>query len=1679
MSSTDMGASTDVDASAEAPSALDSASLDGPGLDGVAQSTYDLLRARLDEAVTELATRADALNHKRLAEFGSSTLSAIATERVRTEAAVVARDVAAVGEQLILAYNPPTRVTGEVRPEDVFAVHHLTFAVDDAEGPPTLSISPNPDGLRDSVLDDAQFRADFEHLFTYYKKARLQQVYRAGDRLLAVFRTAAGAGDVAVFRWQIGPEGLRYIDNKGDRDHKFLPASDLSWTRVTRANNLDGELFLLEDRVLVSPRRGRVRIMLDDGSDEHQLLLTEPVEREQTLEDCDLSYTPVGRFILLRLRPYAENDFRYYVVNLLTHSAVRLDALGAAFRLLPDGQGLIFPQGVYLATGELRSFELDPEGMELQEIVASPNGEDVLYVFHEVEGGRSILLPYNVVRQEVTNPIWCHGHCLFDDGRMVVFREEAEPVKVHTIQVWDTPFCSPEVHADRAGAVDGRNQRSRLAAIGNADLVSGISDSLALRRMVRDVTPSVETYAEVIAQAGRVLDTHQHWLGSDLLDRGDGAGDLATPVRAVRAAAEEVIGQFEQIQEVRAAAAADLATATTDLDQLLNGQSLDPPTTAAGFISALADLRVNLGHLLMLRDRREIDLDALGQLIDRAEVRNGELAAEAAAHFAAEGSFDHYLDRFTELEGALDGAKTAVEAQALLDQADEVATDLDLVTSTVGDLEVDDLTVRTAVLEQVSAVAAGLNRVRARIDGKLRTLVESEHGAAFTTELGLIGQSLSTLLARADSPDACDDVLAQLLGQLETLETSAPRTEAQLDELAARRTQVDETVGAQRQRLVEEQQRRADQLNAAASRNVEQLARRASGMESIDEIAGFFAADPAAQRVRNLIEQLRELGEAVRADETQAALGKAQDDAVRALRDRQELFDGDLVKLGEHGFSVDARARNLTITAVSTTSGDRLEAVLTGTDLRVELDDPELEAHRDRWHDPLPSETPALYRSVYLAAEILIDRGSEVATIRAEGRAVRAKEGDVEPALLALVQDEIASRLDEGYDRGVHDHDAARLLDAMAAAIGLTGDASDRSAPLLPVAGATKAEAVLAWYRADDATRTRWGARGAAAGRVGQAGHDLDPDQRAELVAGLGEALDIGPAAAGYLLTEIRASGDGQPTFGAEPELLRLRAELLDHPAVVDAHKLLGARDGTDIGDIDGLRSVLAGLAAETAANAGLAHLTPELVVAVVRGGSADDGAYREIPPVPPIVVEGLNGQHATIDQGRFEGRVEEILARVADHRVDVVPSHRAFTAARRRASEHLIDQLRLDDLEPKVPEGFVRNGLISSVYLPLIGQNLARQIGTAVDTTGQRSGLLMLLSPPGYGKTTLVDYVADRLGMALVKVSGPSLGHDVTSLDPSQAPNAAARREVERINLAFAVGTNVILYVDDIQHTHPEFLQRFISLCDAQRRIEGVWNGRPATFDLRGKRFAVVMAGNPYTESGERFRIPDMLANRADTWNLGDVVGSNDELFALSYLENALTANQVTAPLAGRDRNDLQILLRAADGEAIDDSALSHAYSTAEVNDLVAVLRHLRAIQATVLAVNRRYIASAATDTAYRTEPAFLLQGSYRNMARMAARLIPAMTPAEVEAVIDDHYDAEAQALTGDAEANLLRLADMRGAMTDEQKARWDEIIEAFQRTQRLGGSDDPTVVAAEMVASSIDRLATRDSLD
>jgi hypothetical protein len=146
-------------------------------------------------------------------------------------------------------------------------------------------------------------------------------------------------------------------------------------------------------------------------------------------------------------------------------------------------------------------------------------------------------------------------------------------------------------------------------------------------------------------------------------------------------------------------------------------------------------------------------------------------------------------------------------------------------------------------------------------------------------------------------------------------------------------------------------------------------------------------------------------------------------------------------------------------------------------------------------------------------------------------------------------------------------------------------------------------------------------------------------------------------------------------------------------------------------------------------------------------------------------------------------------------------------------------------------------------------------------------------------------------------------------------------------------------------------------------------------------------------------------------------------------------------------------------------------------VNEVVEVLKRLFRVQKTLLRVNLEYIASASQDDNFRTEPPFKLQGSYRNMNKVTEKIVAAHTEDEVERVVEDHYAGESQTLTTGAEHNLLKLAELRGRLNDEQRARWAEIRKGFVRVKMMGGKDDdPTARVTGTLAGIGEQLSSID---
>ncbi|PRY29001.1 DNA repair ATPase [Pseudosporangium ferrugineum] len=1584
--------------------------------------TYEVLRARLGAQAKELAGRAEALNTRRMETFGGQQMRLLGSERIRTENNCVPRDLVQVGGSMLFGYNVFIGLRTETTVDDVFAVHGF------ADGKFHPAELPG-------LLDDPGFQRDFAELYRYYRETHLLQLRRLEGLLLAVFQTGARADDLKVLRWRVGTDGsVAYVDNRGERDHVFPPSHDFEWQLTTREQHVLGRHphVSIEDQVFVETVGGSLTVKVENNTEDGEGIFSEPVDEPlQSLADAEIAYARLGPLILLRVLPYKETTHRYLVFNTRTRDVIRLDGIGQACQRLPEDQGIIFPGGYYLATGVAKTFEADVAELEFERVVRSVNGEDVLYVFHARAAGRYLLLPYNVIRKEVATPIPCHGYSLFDDGTLVAFRAVSdEPARVHPMQVWQTPYVSDTFAAAQPVGT------GPLDRVGNADLVRGIADALSVSRMIDEMTPSGAVFEAIIAACTRLFDQY-HWLADPELE------DLRTPLADVRATAEQVLDEFESVQELTAQAAAAVEEAGATTTSLIRRARGEVPTSTDAWIRQLAALRQAQGRIVTLRELRYVDTARLDALAAELSAEVDSTARRAVDFLRREDAFAGYQQSVDQLVADAAGIATVAEAAPVAERLTEQADGLQVVTEVVGGLDIADATVRVGILERIGEVLGGVNRARATLDARRRELAAVEGRAAFAAEFALLTQSVTAGLAAADTPERSDEHLARLMLQVEALESRFGEFDDFADQLAAKRTEVYDAFAARRQALLDERARRADRLFDSAQRTLASVQRRVASLGTVDDVNTYFATDPMVGKVRKVADELRTLGDTVRAEELEGRIKAARQEAGRSLRDRLDLYgaDGSTITLGRHTFAVNTQAIDLTLVP----DGPELAFAITGTDYRGPVRDEEFLATRPFWEQPLVSEAPELSRAEHLAA-----------TLFAENPAVPADDdlGD-------LVRRGAEARYDEGYERGVHDSDATLILDAVIRLHAAAG--------LLRYPAPVRAAAQLFWVTLPAAEQTSWTVRAASLVRARElfgAGDDL-----ADLGAALADAAGAERAVGEYLVEELAATPAGFVTSATARAFLdRFHRALTAGPARSYADDLRALE-----GDPAARRQLVhAWLSAYHRAHpeAGDASDVAEAVAIELTGTALT--RYDSAAAVSETV-SGLLSTHPRIVGGRLTVRLDEFLAATRRFREERVPAYRAYQKKRTALAAAERHRLRLDEFKPGVMSAFVRNRLLDEVYLPLIGDNLARQLGAAGD--GRRtdqSGLLLLISPPGYGKTTLMEYVANRLGLVFVKVNGPALGHEVTSLDPADAPDATARQEVEKISFALEMGNNVLLYLDDIQHTSPELLQKFISLCDAQRRMEGVWEGRTRTYDLRGKRFAVCMAGNPYTESGKRFRIPDMLANRADVWNLGDVLSGREEAFEMSYLENALTSNPVLAPLSARDRADLPLLVRLAEGdESVRPDRLSHAYSAIELEQVLSVLRKMRRVQRIVLRNNQAYIASAGQADASRTEPPFRLQGSYRNMNKLAERIVPVMNDDELEAVVDDHYLGEAQTLTTGTEANLLKLAELRGRLTPEQAARWAEVKAAFLREKALGGAeDDPMTRAVGAVGLLADRV-------
>ena len=311
--------------------------------------------------------------------------------------------------------------------------------------------------------------------------------------------------------------------------------------------------------------------------------------KDQTMEDSDIYYAIVGNVVLLKIKPYQE-DFRYIVYNSKIQKARRVDEIKDACILLPDDHGLIFTNGYYLQSGEYKQFDNELKSMVFEKRIASPNGEDYLYVFYNRENGIYLLMHYNLIEQQVENPIICHGFSIFENGEMCLFRGDEEPKKHHAIQIWRTPYTGPDFKMETTNS-------SYLNKIGNKDVVKAMAECNELLNLINKDDTYSGLYLDLIKNSTDIIDSY-HWLDAQEYD-------LKQPLNEIRKVASSAVDEFEKVQKIRENTDTALKESFENADVVIKEIKTTRVKTVDQYVQQLADLRKVRGEVISLNEDRK------------------------------------------------------------------------------------------------------------------------------------------------------------------------------------------------------------------------------------------------------------------------------------------------------------------------------------------------------------------------------------------------------------------------------------------------------------------------------------------------------------------------------------------------------------------------------------------------------------------------------------------------------------------------------------------------------------------------------------------------------------------------------------------------------------------------------------------------------------------------------------------------------------------------------------------------------------------------------------------------------------------------------------------------------------------------------------------------------------------
>lgn len=1591
------------------------------------------LSKRLSMFANSLDEKAKAVNNERKKE-NKIEQEIIGDIRYKTKSLSTPNDIVCFNDKIVVGLNVDFK--------------NINIDIDDI-----LPIYDNKGIQEDNnFLNNKDFISKIKSLMSYNPDTYLFKITVVDNNLYVIFNTSKTRINLKTFQWTNTAGVVTY---GGEAVNKKLDNGNfIQWNAIPADSFNTGILpnKPINDMVFLSIAGGEISFARVNDTKVDRSIFKEKIVSNQVVSDTKAYLADYEGFIAIKV-DLIDEDSRFYIFNKLSGSINRADGIRNSLVVIGDGDGCVFSNGYLLTkSDEFKIFNV-ADNYDYQKTIVSPNGEDVMYVFFSKETQDYTIYPYNIVEKEVHQYINASGFTVLDDGTMYISKYQKTPSQIHNLQKMRTPFLSAE---NFYNLENNRTGDGLFAKVNNSSIVeflSNVFNIINISRISDNNKNKFMSVTQLISDVKHKSGWTKNYPELNLInDDLDVVNSIS--LNFIQEIERHGIKKIEDVSRV-----AD-ATSAVQKFLVINNPELIKDIEGVALVVSGIDKEINsIGELeSSVEDKALVDeVNALKTRLFKAKEDAGRRLVEIVAN---KESFNQFYDIIVEIKSDLEAASSVSVIKSIKDRVDSLSNSIGLINDELAVLDIDDIGDFESIQSSLTGVYSEINMIKGDIERKYNNIFVEENGNRFESSVDLLNQYLSNELSRVSNLTDLEDAHIKVNGRIDSLENQFSGFEEYSFRLSEIRVSLENSVESKRELIINENNKLIIQLEKSFTLNLNSIRGRINKLESVDKLNEFFASDTFVNRAIETAKKIADMGDTVKSESLISKITSLKDSSFRDVRDRQDLYTdgGTFIKLGRNKFPVNRDPFRVNIIHQE----DGLYASLSSTDFRRKLTG-DVEQYADIYDMTVSSENDDVSRAEYLAYNLIEKFGFNYSNIN-----------DLidQGLLLGEIREILSSNIDGGYSVGVHDIDAESIVKSIIVPLSTNiGETMVNNKSyislfetLISLGGDISIDNIRELKNVNDFCKKINNYDPLIEIMGAKSKHNVKGLSHFEIFNGDFKAFS--------LLIDAYDS-DENTVLSISSETNDMADKIIEFSGLGKHKENLGSSYNGDFSSLfRGIRTSIR-LSVDSL---GLIVNQDDIYMAVLVKLFSQSNLrmyyfdFEIVESKQNVVVSDLRSRHDKIENGVLNINLENFLSNCKNIKDSV---SLRFNELRDIKSKHIREyekSLSIDSFVAKPISSFIRNRLITNSYLDIIGNNLAKQIGSSgANGSSDQMGLLMLISPPGYGKTTLVEYIASKMGMVFVKINCPSIGYDVKSLDPSEAKDLTSRREIEKINNSFEMGNNVMLYLDDIQHTNPELLQKFISLCDATRTVDGVIDGEQRTFDLKGKKFSIVMSGNPYTESGEVFKVPDMLANRADVYNLGDMLSDQKDLFDMSYIENSLTANDLTRPVAFRDLNDLYEMVDYILERKPNLSGVKFNYNQSDLSNITDMVKSMMEIKKVVSKVNQEYILSSTIGDEFRKEPAFKLQGSYRNMNKMVSKLFIGITKKELDDLIMDHYNSESQTLTNAAEENILKFKSIYGNITDDEKIRLEEIREQFIDSRK--NENEELIKIAEAIKSLRDR--------